>query len=85
MIDQSKILNYIIKEKKGNYCHVLEINDIYELQSIIENLTDEFINLNFSSNDIINFFDSITIYSLSDENEEEINNFNIAEYIKSNF
>ena len=83
--DLNKILNYVIKEKNGHYCHVLEVHDIYELQSCIENITDEFINLNFSINDIINFFDSITIYSLSEENEEEVYNFDIVEYIKSNF
>jgi SepF-like predicted cell division protein (DUF552 family) len=39
----NKILDYIIKERKGRYLHVIEINDVYELQNIIENIYDEFI------------------------------------------
>lgn len=69
-----------IMERKPNYCHVLEVEDIFELQSIIENLVDEFTD-NYSADDIIEFFNTIEIYSLNDANDDAIYDFNVEAYV----
>ena len=77
------ILNKIIEERKGMYVHALEVSNLYELESIIENLYAEFIE-EFTTTEIIEFFESIELYCLEDsEEEEEVYNFNITEFINN--
>ena len=76
------ILNDIIENKKGHYCHALEVNNIDDLKNCIETLYSEFIE-KYTLLDIVEFFESISIYSLNDNNEKEIYDFNIKEYINN--
>jgi hypothetical protein len=89
--DKNKLLNKIIAERKGNYCHVIEVTDKYNIECIIEAVFDTYESEEITDTDIFYFFDSIEVYHLEDEelteeenkqNEEEVYNFNFEEYIK---
>ena len=71
---------YNLYETKFNYCHALEVNDVYELQNFIESLVNEFVHV-YSDQDIIEFFETIELYCLNDENENEVYNFDILNYV----
>ena len=66
--------------KIPNYCHVVEVESVYELESIIESLYAEF-NNEYEEDEIIEFISSLPVYSLNDDNEDEIYNFNITEFL----
>ena len=38
----NKIFNEILKARKGHYCHCVEVNHAYELESIADQIIDEF-------------------------------------------
>jgi len=76
------ILEIVIDNRKGNYCHALEVSDVYELESVIESIYNEFIETQ-SKEVIIEFFNTMALYCLEEENEDEIFNFNIANFINS--
>ena len=74
------ILAMILEKRNGHYVHALEVNDVYELQSCIDSLYDELID-GYDVETFIDFITSMELYSLSDENEDEIYNFDITNYI----
>lgn len=83
------ILDYMMNERNGMYCHALEVSSIYELECIIETFVGELQN-QFTSNDFKVFFSTIELYFLEDENlsenenasnETELYNFNIDQAI----
>ena len=74
-----KIINDIM-QTRPNYCHVLEVDDIFELQQTIQNILEDFIP-KYSVDDIKYFFDTIQIYALNDENEDAIYDFNVEAYV----
>jgi hypothetical protein len=69
-----------INKTKFNYCHDIEVIDIYELESVVKTLTDEFIE-NYEIKEIKDFFSTMSIYSLNEEKVEEIYYFDIENYI----
>jgi hypothetical protein len=75
------ILEQIIEDRKGQYCHAVEVNDIYELESIADSIIQEYQD-SHSEQVIIEFLSSLEVYSLSDDNETEIHNFSFTDYIK---
>ena len=75
----NKILENIYKNR-SNYCHALEVSNKYELISCIESLYDEFI-IEYTLDELIDFFNTMSIYCL-DEEEEEVYNFDINNYLK---
>jgi len=86
------ILNKIMESRNGNYCHVLEVSTIYELENVIESILCEFEGEKIES--FIEFFNSITVFYWNDSdlteleneaNEEEVYRFNFEESIKQNF
>ncbi len=72
----------ILKARNYHYCHALEVEDVYELESIVESICEEEIN-EFGEEVLIDFFYSIELYCLNDENEEEVYAFNFREYIST--
>jgi hypothetical protein len=76
------ILETILSARKGMYCHALEVNDVYELQSVIDALYDEFIN-DYDVKTLIDFITSLELYCLCETNEGEVYNFSVEEYINS--
>ena len=75
------ILSDVIEKRQGHYCHALEVNDELELQSCIEALYDEFI-VEYTVDEIVEFFATIELYCLNDEYENEVFAFDIAEHIR---
>lgn len=63
------------------YVHALEVDSVYHLQAVIEELVNEW-HKQYKQAHILEFFNTISIYALNEENEEEIHSFNIEEYIK---
>ena len=81
----NSILDYMIKERSGMYCHALEVSTVYELESTIENFIGGLQN-QFTIEDFKVFFNTIDLYYLEDENlsdnenasnENELYAFNI--------
>ncbi len=64
-----------------NYCHVIEVSDIYELQTIIDNIADE----GWSQVELMEFFNTIEIYCICEENEIEVTEFSTDDYINELF
>ena len=76
------ILEMILEKRNGFYVHALEVSDVYELQSCIDALYDELIN-DYDEVTFIDFITSMELYCTDEENEEEVYNFNITDYITS--
>jgi len=83
---KNRILDKIIEDRKGHYCHALEVNDTYELESIVESLIDD-LGEEYLESEYIEFFQSMELYYLGDDDktEQEVYNFDFSEYIKGNF
>ena len=75
------ILTDVIKKRQGHYCHALEVADVYQLQSVIDSLYDEFI-LDYGVDDIVEFISSMELYCLNDEHERDVFSFDVAQYIR---
>ena len=89
------ILERIIKARQGHYCHALEVTYTYELESIVEvtinEYNEELYNGVITEKDIIDFFSTMSIYHISDDElsddenlllENEVYSFNFTDYIK---
>jgi hypothetical protein len=74
------LLDHIIKERKGMYCHCVEVSDKYGLESLAEAIMQEYED-NFEPRIIIEFLDSLEVYCLDDNNEDEVFGFSFKEYI----
>lgn len=74
------IVNNIIEQRNGHYVHALEVNDIYELESAVESLCEEF-SKEYTKDEIIEFFESIQIFCLIEENEEEVWSLDIEGFL----
>ena len=83
---KNRILDKIIEDRKGHYCHALEVNDTYELESIVESLIDD-LGEEYLESEYIEFFQSMELYYLGDDDkkEQEVYNFDFSEYIKGTF
>ena len=68
------ILDKVIEQRNGHYCHVLEVSDVHELESILEQIVDSFSN-EFSDEEIQEFIDTLEIYCLDESNEDEVYNY----------
>ena len=73
------ILSNCIESRNGNYCHALEISDVHELECVIESISSE----GWSTEDLKDFFNTITVYAMDESNEDEIYNFDFDNYIDS--
>ena len=86
---ESKILEKIVK-RRVNYVHALEVQNVYELEFVIDELVREF-EEEYTKKDILDFFVDMTIYYLEPENgadekeEYQIYQFSIENYINQNF
>ena len=88
--NKNKLINKIVEERKGLYCHAIEVTDKYYLECLIEAVFNTYESEEITATDIFHFFDSIEVYHLEDEelteeqnkqNEEEVYSFNFEEYI----
>ena len=78
----STILEKMYKERVI-YVHALEVSDVYELESLIENLTEQLIK-DYTIEEVTKFVTSIQIYYLGndEDEEEEVYNFYIENKVK---
>lgn len=78
------ILNKVIENRKGHYVHAIEVRDTYEIENVIEAITDEF--SEYGTQALKEFFNTMTVYYIGDdeETETEVHNFDIEEYIDDN-
>ena len=74
------ILKYMIEQRNGHYVHALEVNDVYELESVIENFIGE-LQDTFTVNDFKDFFSTIELYCLNDEYEDDVYNLDMDSFI----
>lgn len=90
----NKILNKIIEQRNGHYVHALECFDLDELKDSIESLVDQFHKQGYNMEDIKEFFNTISIYHLEDEeldeekndiNKDELYAFDIDNYITETY
>lgn len=79
-----KIIDIIINQRNGHYCHAIEVSDTYEIESIVEHIISEFGDSHLED-EIIEFFDMISIYYLGEnpEMEEAVYDFNFREHIQN--
>ena len=84
------LLNKIIEQRNGHYCHAVEVSNVYDLENIAEVIISEN-EEEFPIEVITEFLQSLTIYYLPEEGEEEdkeeenkIYNFSFIEYINPN-
>ena len=83
----NSIYQEILDARNGHYIHALEVSNIYELESILESLFNEYIN-KYSIETIIEFCNTLSIYYFDGENENEFDenevyNFDVSEFLKS--
>lgn len=91
----NKILNKVIESRKGHYVHALECFDLDELMKCIDNIANEFTeDEGYTIEDIKEFFNTISIYHLEDEeldeetndiNKDELYAFDIDNYITETY
>jgi len=85
----NSLLNKIIEQRNGHYCHAVEVSTVYDLENIAEAIISEN-EEEFSIDVIIEFLESLTVYYLAEEGEEDteeeerIYNFSFTDYINSN-
>ena len=82
----SRLLDHIIKERNGHYCHALELANYYEYECVIKQIVSDYKG-NFTKDEIIDFVISIDLYYYNGdepecaEDEEQLYNFDVAEFI----
>jgi len=69
----NKIYEHILKARNGHYCHALEVGSAYEMECVIESLIDE-LGEQFTLADYLDFFLSIELYHLPDEDSSDAQN-----------
>jgi hypothetical protein len=79
-MNNQEIINDIIEARNGHYIHAIEVTSKYDLECVIEQFYYEFIE-RYELEDIISFFNTISIYCLEDEHEHEVYNFDITKFI----
>jgi hypothetical protein len=58
------------EQRKGMYIHALEVENSYELESILDSLVNEFSKL-FTDNEIQEFIDTLEVYYIGEDPDEE--------------
>lgn len=76
------IYKEILEARNGHYVHALEVSNVYELESVLESLYNEFID-KYGIEVLIDFCSTLEIYCLDDETEKEVYEFNVTEFLES--
>ena len=77
------IIEKLIKNRPV-YVHAIEVETVYELQSVVASIFDTFSREGYEEKDIIDFILTLSIYYLGedDNEEEEVYDFDIQSYIE---
>lgn len=81
----NEIIENILIERKGNYVHAIEIENKYELFSLLESIHETFNNEGYKDLEIIDFIETLDLYGLNNEAENFIYDFDLSSWIKENF
>lgn len=73
------ILEQVIKNRNGHYCHAMEVCSAYEIECIIEGIAGEFPNA--TTEELKDFFNTMEVYATDPTNEDEVYNFSFDESI----
>lgn len=65
----NRLLDHIITERKGHYCHALELDSAYSYECVIEQIVSEYKD-SFTLEEIKEFFNTIELYYLADDDNE---------------
>ena len=81
------IYQEILEARNYHYVHALEVSNVYELESILESLFNEYID-KYSIEIIIDFCNTLSIYYFDEENENEVDenevyNFDVTEFLQN--
>ena len=76
----NRILSKILDEYP-NYCHSVEMFNIGGMEYLVEWAIIAFSD-NYYLEEIIDFLETLEVYCLNEENEEEVYNFSFSEFIK---
>ena len=81
-------LDKVLDNRNGFYIHAIEVSDTYEIENCIETIHLELfddvaneIGENKAKKQFIDFFQTMELHALIEENEEEIINFDIENFI----
>jgi hypothetical protein len=66
----------INKQRKGMYQHCLEVDSAYQLDSIVDELVNDFLDV-YCFEDIVEFFMTLSIYPMDIETERDVHNYNM--------
>jgi hypothetical protein len=79
----NKLLSEVIESRKGHYCHCVEVDSVYELESVAEGIIQDFEH-KYDEAVIIEFLSSLQVYYLGDceETENAVYDFSFNEYCK---
>ena len=76
-----RLLDHIINERNGHYCHCIEVEDTYDMESIAESVIQEY-SEDFTEAEIIEFLESLEVYCTDESNEDSVYSFSFKEYIE---
>lgn len=76
------IYDYIERQRNGIFITDIEVNDLEELKSFLDNFYNEFIQM-FKIQTLTSYFNLVTVYCLNEEEEEAVNNFDIKKYLRN--
>tara|TARA_R110001592_G_scaffold343242_1_gene633522 strand:- start:391 stop:648 length:258 start_codon:yes stop_codon:yes gene_type:complete len=76
----NKLIELCIQNRNGHYSHCLEIENLYDLESTVEAIISES-REEFSLDTYIDFFETLEIYPLNEDNQDEIWSANIKELV----
>tara|TARA_R110000851_G_scaffold120189_2_gene248442 strand:- start:11143 stop:11400 length:258 start_codon:yes stop_codon:yes gene_type:complete len=76
----NKLIELCIQNRNGHYLHCLEIENLYDLESTVESIISES-REEFSLDTYIDFFETLAIYPLNEDNQDKIWSANIKELV----
>ena len=77
------IVSDLLSKRNGNYCHCVEFEQAYELECFIEQCVENFARDCYTADEIREFINSLTIYALNDDYEQEVYDFDVQECLES--
>lgn len=73
----NRILEDVLENRKGHYCHALEAGDVEELKMLVESFIDNEGD-KYSTDDYVEFFESMEFYV---EDDTDLDGFLVGDFI----
>ncbi len=75
------ILEEILVSRNGHYCHFVEVNDKFELMAVVGSIVEEY-QERYDISVISEFLNSLAVYCLVEDNEDEVYDMVIDDLIE---